>query len=153
MPDHFSLNLSPGRASAIINVTLFYEAFTYAYFHKWLSISRRAHMGQASLGQRPLLSQERSSCAGRAGRAGSAARPGQRGWSEDCLGSPTGPSPERCKRTDDVTDGEFFLLFPLPHTTTLTFKVRLLCPTDFSPRKHLQLWDKSVARKDFTSIE
>lgn len=48
-------------------------------------------MGQASLGQRPLLSQERNSCEGQVGRAGSAVWPEQINLSEDCLDSPTGP--------------------------------------------------------------
>lgn len=48
-------------------------------------------MGQASLGQRPLLSRERSSCGERVGRAGSAEWPEQINLSEDCLDSPIGP--------------------------------------------------------------
>ena len=102
-------------------------AFTYAYFHKSLSISRRAHMGQASLGQRPLLSQERNSCEGRVGRAGSVVWPEQINSFEDCLGSPIGPLSVKPKRTEKMTDDELsFLLFPLSHTTALTFKFDFL---------------------------
>ena len=54
-------------------------------------------MGQASVGQRPLLSQERSSCEGRVGRAGSVVQPEQINSFEDCLDSPTGPLSERGK--------------------------------------------------------
>lgn len=52
-------------------------------------------MGQASVGQRPLLSLERSSCAEQVGRAGSVVRPEQINLSEGCPESPTGPSSER----------------------------------------------------------
>lgn len=48
-------------------------------------------MGQASSGQRPLLSQERNFCEGRVGRAGSAGQPEQINSSEGCLDSPIGP--------------------------------------------------------------
>ena len=50
-------------------------------------------MGQASLGQRPLLSQERNSCEGRVGKAGSAVWPEQINSFEDCLDSPIGQLP------------------------------------------------------------
>lgn len=49
-------------------------------------------MGQASLGQRPLLSQGRKSCEGQVGRADSAVWPEQINSFEDCLDSPSGPS-------------------------------------------------------------
>lgn len=49
-------------------------------------------MGQASLGQRPLLSQGMMSCEGRVGKADSAVRPEQINSFEDCLDSPSGPS-------------------------------------------------------------
>jgi hypothetical protein len=52
-------------------------------------------MGQASVGQRPLLNQERSSCEGQVGRAGSVGRPEQINLFVDCLGSPIGPSSKR----------------------------------------------------------
>lgn len=65
-------------------------------------------MGQASLGQRPLLSQERNPCEGQAGRAGSAVWPEQIDSSEDCLGSPIGPLSGKGKRTEKITD-KFFL--------------------------------------------
>lgn len=52
-------------------------------------------MGQASVGQRPLLSLERSSCAGQVGRAGSVVRLEQINLSEGCPECPTGPSSER----------------------------------------------------------
>lgn len=95
IPDYSAPVCSPRLVSATVSVPWLYMAVTYACFHKWLSISRRAHMGQASVGQRPLLSQERSSCAGQAGRAGSAVRPEQTNLSEGFLESPTGPSSER----------------------------------------------------------
>lgn len=48
-------------------------------------------MGQASLGQRPLLSQEKKSCEGKVGRAGSAVWPEQINSFEDCLDFPICP--------------------------------------------------------------
>lgn len=48
-------------------------------------------MDQASSGQRPLLNQERNSCEGLVGKAGSAGQPEQTNSSEGCLGSPIGP--------------------------------------------------------------
>lgn len=52
-------------------------------------------MGRVSVGQRPLLNQERSSWEGKVGRAGSVGRPVQINLFEDCLDFPTGPSPKR----------------------------------------------------------
>lgn len=71
-------------------------------------------MGQASVGQRPLLSRERSSCEGQVGRAGSVGRLEQINLFEDCLDSPTGPSSEK-RRTKNMTDGG--LSMAIPHVT------------------------------------
>ena len=70
-------------------------------------------MDQASVGQRPLLSQERSSCEGQVGRAGSAVWPEQINSFEDCLGSPIGPLSVKPKRTEKMTDNELFLAVSL----------------------------------------
>lgn len=58
-------------------------------------------MGQASLGRRPLLSQERKSCEERVDPAGSAVWPEQINSFEDCLDSPSGPLSGKQKRTED----------------------------------------------------
>lgn len=83
-------------------------------------------MGQASVGQRPLLSQERSSCAGQAGRAGSAVRPEQINLSEGCLESPTGPSSERKEESTGLRR-DSTRLFPL-QISQKTFLPRELLP-------------------------
>lgn len=58
-------------------------------------------MGQASLGQRPLLNQERNSCAGQVGRAGSVVWQEQINSSEDCLDSPIGPLSGKSKNREN----------------------------------------------------
>ena len=70
-------------------------------------------MGQASLGQRPLLSQERNSCEGRVGRAGSVVWPEQINSFEDCLASPIAPLAVKPNRTEKMTDNELFLAVSL----------------------------------------
>lgn len=105
----FSPQAPPRLVLATVNGPLLYVAVTYAYFHKWLSISRRAHTGQASVGQRPLLSQERSSYEGQVGRAGSVGRPEQINLFEGCLGSPTGPPSEKKRRPENVTNLCFYV--------------------------------------------
>lgn len=122
----------PRQVLATVNGPLLYVAVTYAYFHKWLSISRRAHTGQASVGQRPLLSQERSSCEGQVGRAGSVGRPEQINLFEGCLGSPTGPSSEKKRRPENVTDGGFSMAM-----SPVTFTKDLPALWTFDPRKSL----------------
>lgn len=108
-------------------------------------------MGQASLGQRPLLSQERNSCEGRVGRADSVVWPEQINSSEDCLGSPIGPLSVKPKRTEKMTDDKLFLAVSLSHTTALTFKFDFLVLQTFL-LQNIQNFGRSAERKNSISI-
>lgn len=87
-------------------------------------------MGQASVGQRPLLSQERSSCVGQVGREGSAVQPEQINLFEGCLESPTGPSSKR--KEENMTEDGFCLAVSLA-----TFTKDFLAMWTSAPKKSL----------------